>query len=186
MIEKVIDRRNLRLAAQHVKANKGSAGVDGMGVTALSGYLKTNRDKLCADLVLGRYRPQPILGVEIPKSNGKTRLLGIPTVIDRMLQEAVSQVIMIRFETEFRPHSYGFRPNRNAQQAVQKAQAYINEGYQHIADINLKNAQTEPQNHHLENHTNTFFRTCTAAENHSTGLAQLLPYGKYPGQTPGD
>ncbi len=138
MIEKVIDRRNLRLAAQHVKANKGSAGVDGMGVTALSGYLKTNRAMLCADLVLGRYRPQPILGVEIPKSNGKTRLLGIPTVIDRTLQQAVSQVIMLRFETEFRPHSYGFRPNRNALQAVQQAQAYINEGYQHIVDIDLK------------------------------------------------
>jgi RNA-directed DNA polymerase len=82
MIEKVIDRRNLRLAAQHVKANKGSAGVDGIVVTEISGYLKTHRDKLCSDLVLGKYRSQPILGVEIPKSNGKTRLLGIPTVID--------------------------------------------------------------------------------------------------------
>ena len=81
-----------------------------MGVTELSGYLKTHRGKLCSDLVLGKYLPQPILGVEIPKSNGKTRLLGIPTVIDRMLQ-----------------------------QAVQQAQAYINEGYQHIVDIDLKN-----------------------------------------------
>lgn len=139
MIEKVIDRKNLRLAAQHVKANKGSAGADGMGVTELSGYLKTHRDKLCSDLVLDKYRPQPILGVEIPKSSGKTRLLGIPTVIDRMLQQAVSQVIMTRFEIEFKPHSYGFRPNRNAQQAVQQAQAYMNGGYQHIVDIDLKN-----------------------------------------------
>ena len=139
MIEKVIDRKNLRLAAQHVKANKGSAGVDGMGVTELSAYLKTHRDRLCSDMVLGKYLPQPILGVEIPKSNGKTRLLGIPTVIDRMLQQAVSQVIMPRFEAEFKAHSYGFRPNRNAQQAVQQAQAYINEGYQHIVDIDLKN-----------------------------------------------
>lgn len=139
MIEKVIDRRNLRLAAQHVKTNKGSAGIDGMGVSELTSYLKMHRDKLCSDIVLGRYLPQPILGVEIPKSNGKTRLLGIPTVIDRMLQQAVSQAIMLRFETEFRPHSYGFRPNRNAQQAVQQAQAYINDGYQHIVDIDLKN-----------------------------------------------
>ena len=139
MIEKVIDRRNLRLAAQHVKTNKGSAGVDGMGVSELTRYLKTHRDKLCSDIVLGRYLPQPILGVEIPKSNGKTRLLGIPTVIDRVLQQAVSQAIMLRFESEFRPYSYGFRPNRNAQQAVQQAQAYINEGYQHIVDIDLKN-----------------------------------------------
>ncbi len=139
MIEKVIDRRNLRLAAQHVKANKGSAGVDGMGVSELTSYLKIHRDKLCSDIVLGKYRPQPILGVEIPKSNGKTRLLGIPTVIDRTLQQAVSQAIMLRFETEFRPYSYGFRPNRYAQQAVQQAQEYINEGYQYIVDIDLKN-----------------------------------------------
>ncbi len=139
MIEKVIVRRNLRLAAQHVKANKGSAGVDGMGVSELTRYLKIHRDKLCSDIVLSRHLPLPILGVEIPKSNGKTRLLGIPTVIDRMLQQAVSQAIMLRFESEFRPHSYGFRPNRNAQQAVQQAQAYINEGYQHIVDIDLKN-----------------------------------------------
>jgi retron-type reverse transcriptase len=76
---------------------------------------------------------------EVSQSNGKTRLLGIPTVIDRMLQQAVSQVIMTRFEIEFKPHSYGFRPNRNAQQAVQQAQAYMNGGYQHIVDIDLKN-----------------------------------------------
>jgi hypothetical protein len=123
---------------------------------------------------------------EASQSNGKTRLLGIPTVIDRMLQQAVSQAIMLRFETEFRPHSYGFRPNRNAQQAVQQAQAYINEGYQHIVDIDLKNAQTEPQNHYPENYSKIFFRTRAATENHSTGLAQLLPYGKYTKQTPGD
>ncbi len=139
MIEQVIDRRNIRLAAQHVKANKGSAGVDGMRVTELSRHLKLHRDKICSDIVLGKYLPQPILGVEIPKSNGKTRLLGIPTVTDRMLQQAVSQVIMLRFELEFKSHSYGFRPNRNAQQAVQQAQTYINEGYQHIVDIDLKN-----------------------------------------------
>lgn len=139
MIEKVINRRNLQRACKQVLANKGSAGVDGMTVKELSAHLRKNRDKIATSIVNGKYLPQPILGVEIPKSNGKTRLLGVPTVTDRVLQQAVSQVILLRFETEFKPHSYGFRPNRNALQAVQQAQTNINEGYQHIVDIDLKN-----------------------------------------------
>ena len=139
MIEKIINRRNLQRACTHVIANKGSAGVDGMPVEELSKYLKLNRDKIATSIGNGKYLPQPILGVEIPKSNGKKRLLGIPTVVDRWLQQAVSQAITLRFEQEFKQHSYGFRPNRNAQQAVQQAQKNINEGYQHIVDIDLKN-----------------------------------------------
>jgi group II intron reverse transcriptase/maturase len=113
--------------------------VDGMSVKELPAHLKENRDALAAALCNGKYLPQPILGVFIPKNNGKKRLLGIPTVTDRWLQQAVSQVIMPMFEFEFKEHSYGFRPNRNAHQAVQQAQEYINEGYQHIVDIDLKN-----------------------------------------------
>ena len=128
------------LKAYHqVVSNKGSAGVDGMGVNGLLHHLKINRDVIVQAVSEGNYLPQPILGVEIPKSNGKTRLLGIPTVTDRLLQQAVHQVIMPLFEVEFKAHSYGFRPNRNAQQAVQQAQQNINEGYQHIVDIDLKN-----------------------------------------------
>ena len=128
------------LKAYHqVVSNKGSAGVDGMGVNKLLHHLKINRDVIVQAVSEGNYLPQPILGVEIPKSNGKTRLLGIPTVTDRLLQQAVHQVIMPLFEVTFRANSYGFRPNRNAQQAVQQAQQNINEGYQHIVDIDLKN-----------------------------------------------
>jgi group II intron reverse transcriptase/maturase len=138
MIEQVINRRNMQQACQQVVSNKGSSGVDGMTVEELSPFLKINRDKVATALVNGKYLPQPILGVEIPKSNGKMRLLGIPTVVDRMLQQAVSQVIGVKFETEFKESSFGFRPNRNAQQAVMQAQQYINDGYQHIVDIDLK------------------------------------------------
>jgi group II intron reverse transcriptase/maturase len=138
MIEKVINRSNMRKACQQVVSNKGSAGVDGMTVDELYPWWKINRDKLATSIVNGKYLPQPILGVEIPKGNGKMRMLGIPTVTDRMLQQAVAQVIEVKFETEFKESSFGFRPNRNAHQAVMLAQQYINEGYQHIVDIDLK------------------------------------------------
>jgi len=126
-------------ALKHVVSNKGSAGMDNMPAKELYAYLTENRERIETELRLGTYLPQPIRGVAIPKSNGKTRLLGIPTVVDRMLQQAVSQVIAIKFEIEFEDYSYGFRPNRNAQQAVLKAQEYINTGYQHIVDMDLKN-----------------------------------------------
>ena len=138
MIEQVINRKNMRAACQSVVSNKGSAGVDGMTVDELYSFWKTNRDALATSMVNGKYLPQAILGVEIPKSNGKKRLLGIPTVVDRMFQQAVSQVITVKFELEFKDNSFGFRPNRNAQQAVMLAQQYINDGYQHIVDIDLK------------------------------------------------
>ena len=125
-------------AYRQVVSNKGSAGVDGMHVTELYHYLTDNRERIESELRTGKYLPQAILGVEIPKSNGKTRLLGIPTVIDRLLQQAVGQVIAIKFEMEFEDYSYDFRPNRNAQQAVLKAQEYINSGFQHIVDIDLR------------------------------------------------
>jgi RNA-directed DNA polymerase len=139
MIEKVISRKNMLKAYRQVVSNQGSAGVDGMSVKELSSHLKINRDKIVAAVCKGSYLPQAILGVEIPKSNGKTRVLGIPTITDRLLQQAVSQVIEPKFELEFTEHSYGFRPDRNAHQAVQQAQKNIHEGYDHIVDIDLKN-----------------------------------------------
>jgi group II intron reverse transcriptase/maturase len=139
MIEKVIARKNMRLACSHVVSNAGSSGVDGMQVGELTSFVKINRDQIAADLFNGKYSAQPILGVSIPKSKGKTRLLGIPTVVDRWLQQSVSQVMSATFEMEFKKYSYGFRPGKNALQAVQQAQEYIHEGYQHIVDIDLQN-----------------------------------------------
>ena len=138
MIEEVLNRQNMMRAYHQVKRNKGSAGVDGMTVEELYTYLTNNRESIETALRNGTYLPQAIRGVEIPKSNGKVRLLGIPTVIDRLLQQAVGQVLANRFEMEFEDYSYGFRPNRNAQQAVLKAQQYINSGLQHIVDMDLK------------------------------------------------
>jgi RNA-directed DNA polymerase len=139
MIEQVLNRRNVMQAYSRVRSNRGSAGVDGMSVNELYEYLKDNRDRIESEIRQEKYLPQPIRGKPISKGNGKTRLLGIPTVLDRLLQQAVGQVIAIKFEMEFEDYSYGFRPNRNAQRAVLKAQEYINSGYQHIVDIDLKN-----------------------------------------------
>ncbi len=128
----------MHLAYKQVLANKGSAGVDGMQVSELKPYIRKEREAIALCMINGCYLPQPILGVTIPKSNGKTRLLGIPTVTDRWLQQAVAQSITPLFEFEFKDHSYGFRANKNAHQCIQQSQRYINEGYQHIVDIDLK------------------------------------------------
>ena len=139
MIEQILTRKNLLLAMRKVQKNHGSAGVDHMPVTKLSELLSIDKEELTAKVRSGKYLPQPILAVEIPKGNkGGTRLLGIPTVTDRMLQQAVLQVMMTRFEFEFSESSFGFRPNKSLHQAVQKAQGYINDGYQDIVDIDLK------------------------------------------------
>jgi group II intron reverse transcriptase/maturase len=109
-----------------------------MSVKELKSWLDKNRDELTAMIRQGEYYPKPIRGKEISKGNGKMRLLGIPTAIDRMLQQAVSQVIMPQYEYMFSQYSYGFRPERNTHQAIEKALRYINAGYQHIVDIDLK------------------------------------------------
>lgn len=138
MIEHVIQQRNLNKAYQQVCANKGAGGVDGMEISQLKTHLQTHGQALAEHIRTGSYQPGPIKGVEIPKSNGKTRMLGIPTLTDRVFQQALHQVLEPVFEPNFQRHSYGFRPNRNAQQAVQQAQRNINEGYQHVIDIDLK------------------------------------------------
>lgn len=138
MIEKVLNRKNLFKAYRQVVRNKGSAGVDGMKVTELLSFLESNRDSIATSILNHTYVPQPIRGVEIPKENGKTRLLGVPTVVDRWLQQAVSQVLMTKYELTFEEYSYGFRPQKNIHKAVTQSLKYINDGYQDIVDIDLK------------------------------------------------
>ncbi len=149
MIEQVLTRKNLLQAMYKVQKNHGSAGVDHMPVTKLSELMSIDKDVLTQKVRSKKYLPQAILGVEIPKGNGKTRLLGIPTVTDRMLQQAVLQVINARFEFEFCDSSFGFRPNKSLHQAVLKSQGYINEGFQYIVDIDLQTFFDEVDHCHL-------------------------------------
>ncbi len=138
MLEKVLDRENLNHAYKRVKKNGGSHGVDGMKVEELLSYLKQHGASLKQSILAGNYRPQPVRRVEIPKPDGGIRLLGIPTVVDRMIQHAIAQVLSPIFEREFSKHSYGFRPGCNAHQAIEQAQYYINEGYRVVVDLDLE------------------------------------------------
>ena len=138
MINEVLTKENLQKAYNKVYANKGSAGVDGKTVKDLLKLLQANQVLYLNNARNGSYQTSPILGVEIPKSNGKTRLLGVPTVIDRLFQQAVQQVLQPKFEVDFQENSYGFRPKRNAHQALKASLNNINNGYRHIVDIDLK------------------------------------------------
>jgi group II intron reverse transcriptase/maturase len=138
MIAQILEATNLYKAECQVMHNKGASGIDRMSHLKLPEYIKENRLELLLSICNNSYVPQAILGVTIPKGNGKTRLLGIPTVVDRWLQQAVSQQLMTKFEYEFETFSYGFRPQKNIQKAVLQAQRYINNGYQDIVDIDLK------------------------------------------------
>ncbi|NBC07290.1 MAG: group II intron reverse transcriptase/maturase, partial [Bacteroidetes bacterium] len=138
LIEKILQPANLSMACREVVRNKGAGGVDGMKVSELEAYLHEHRTTLAEQIRTGNYHAQPIRGKEISKGGGKMRLLGIPTAVDRMLQQAVLRVITARYEQAFSTYSYGFRPRRNTQQAVSKSLHYINSGYQHIVEIDLK------------------------------------------------
>ncbi len=147
MIERILQPKNLYKAYRQVVGNKGAAGVDGMQVDELKVFIDQFKAPLLTNILSRKYAPQAIRGVEIPKSNGKTRLLGVPTVIDRWLQQAVSQQLATRFELEFEDESFGFRPQRNLHGAVLQALKHINEGYQDIVDIDLKSFFDEVQHY---------------------------------------
>jgi len=138
LMEEVCGRKNCQQALARVKANKGSAGVDGMTVEQLPAYLKQHWPAIREQLLRGTYKPQPVKRVEIPKPDGGMRKLGIPTVLDRFIQQAVMQVLQGRWDRTFSGYSYGFRPGRSAHQAVAKAQQYIAEGYGWVVDLDLE------------------------------------------------
>ena len=138
LMDIILSRPNLLSAYKQVVSNKGSAGIDGMKCEDLMGYLRTDWDRIRAELKNGSYIPQAVKGVEIPKPSGGKRLLGIPTVIDRFIQQAIHQVVSRIWEPHFSKFSYGFRPVMRAHFALQQAQAYINEGYQDVIDLDLK------------------------------------------------
>jgi len=136
--EAIFARENMQTALKRVESNKGAAGVDGMEVSELCGYLKEHWLEVREALERGTYRPSPVRRVEIPKPDGGVRELGIPTVLDRFIQQAMAQVLTPLFEAVFSPHSYGFRPGRSAHQAIQQAQTYITEGNEWCVDIDIE------------------------------------------------
>jgi RNA-directed DNA polymerase len=136
--EAVFERENLQTALKRVESNRGAAGIDGMKVEDLRGYLKAHGLEVREALESGKYQPSPVRRVEIPKPDGGVRQLGIPTVQDRLIQQALAQVLSPMFEEIFSPHSYGFRRGRSAHQAVQESQEYIREGYDWVVDIDLE------------------------------------------------
>ena len=137
LMEQVLSKDNLNAAYLQVVRNKGAAGVDGMTVEELGAYLSENGESIREKLRTRKYKPQPVRRVEIPKPEGGTRKLGVPTVVDRFVQQAVAQVLTPIFEEQFHDHSYGFRPNRCAQQAVLKALEMMNDGHSWVVDIDL-------------------------------------------------
>lgn len=138
LLELILSRTNLNLAYKQVKKNKGAHGVDGMKVEHLLQYLKDNGDELIRLIADGKYRPNPVRRIEIPKDNGTMRTLGIPTAVDRVLQQAVTQVLSPIFEPQFVETSYGFRPKRSAHDALRKCKEYANQGYTYVVDMDLE------------------------------------------------
>ena len=137
LLERILDRNNLNQAYLKVKRNGGSAGVDGMTVEEMLPYLREHREELLESLRSERYKPKAVRRVEIPKPDGGKRMLGVPTVIDRMIQQAIVQVLQPMYEPLFSESSYGFRPKRSAQQAMKQALEYYNEGYTQVVDLDL-------------------------------------------------
>src|SRR5260370_29292893 len=138
LMEEVCERENLKEALRQVKGNKGSAGVDGITVIQLTDYLKQHWPVIREQLLSGTYEPKPVRRVEIPKPDGGVRKLGIPTVLDRFIQQAVMQVLQRRWDSTFSEHSYGFRPGRSAHQAIAQAQQYIAAGYGSVGYLDFE------------------------------------------------
>ena len=138
LLEGILERKNLNQAYKRVEANKGAAGVDKLEVTSLSKYLKANGGEIKQKIEEGKYKPNPVRRVEIPKDDGGKRPLGIPTVVDRVIQQAIAQVLSPIFEEQFSNNSHGFRPNRSCHGAIKQSREYINQGYKYVVDMDLE------------------------------------------------
>ena len=138
LIEWILQDDNMDKAIKSVKRNRGAYGVDKMSVEELDSYFAQHRDEIKTQIREGKYKPNPVRRAYIPKSNGKNRPLGIPTVVDRVVQQATAQVLSLGYDKYFSEHSYGFRPNRNCQQAVEEALTYLNEGYEWVIDLDIE------------------------------------------------
>ncbi len=138
LLEEILNAENLNRAYKQVMRNKGAGGIDGMQVDELLPFLREHKKELIESLRDGKYRPKPVRRVEIPKENGKTRKLGIPTVVDRLIQQAITQVLSPIFEKQFSDNSYGFRPNRSAHDALRRCQEHITNGYKYVVDMDLE------------------------------------------------
>ena len=149
LMEEVCERENLKEALRRVRRNKGSAGGDGMTVEQLPAYLKEHWPAIRAQLLTGTYRPHPVRRVEIPKPDGGQRKLGIPTVLDRFIQQAILQVLQRHWDATFSDSSYGFRPHRSAHQAVARAQAHITAGFRWVVDLDLEKFFDRVNHDHL-------------------------------------
>ena len=138
LIEWILQDENINKAIKSVKKNKGAYGIDKMPVEELDGYFAKHREEIKSQIRDGKYKPIPVRRVYIPKSNGKNRPLGIPTVVDRVVQQATAQVLSLGYDKYFSEHSYGFRPGRSCQQAVEEALVYLNEGYEWVIDLDIE------------------------------------------------
>lgn len=138
LLNRILDKDNLNQAFKQVKKNKGAAGVDGMTVEELGSYMAINKEEIISQIRQRKYEPNPVLRVEIPKPNGGVRLLGIPTVKDRLIQQAIAQVLTPIFDRKFSEYSYGFRPKRYAEMAILQTLEFLNEGHDWIVDIDLE------------------------------------------------
>lgn len=138
LIEWILQDENINKAIKSVKKNKGAYGIDKMPVEELDGYFAKHREEIKSQIRDGKYKPIPVRRVYIPKSNGKKRPLGIPTVVDRVVQQATAQVLSLGYDKYFSEHSYGFRPGRSCQQAIEEALVYLNEGYEWVIDLDIE------------------------------------------------
>jgi RNA-directed DNA polymerase len=137
-MEQICERANMNRAYRKVKANKGAAGVDGISIERLPAHIREHKEEFLVELLTGGYKPELVRGVQIPKPDGSKRQLGIPTVLDRVIQQAILQILEPIYEPKFSNSSYGFRPNRSAQMALRQAREYLRDGYKYVVDMDLE------------------------------------------------